>query len=218
VKKGKGFVPRTIATWQTDPTRQTEPDRDKALAGYIGAMLRQTRNAQGLTVIDVSELTGLSRGMVSKIENGQVATSLASLARMTEALGLTFSQLFRIYDSPLGGAQYTKAGEGIEVIRRGTKKGHTYHLLTHDHSRKQNFEPFLISMNDESEAFPIFKHEGTQFIYMLVGTIAYRHGKEVYTLNAGDALTFDARVPHGPEELIDVPIQFLAITIFEEIH
>lgn len=199
-----------------DPARQTEPDRNRALAGYIGAMLRQKRNEQDLTIGDIAQLADLSRGMVSKIETGQALTSLDSLARITGALNMTFSELFRFYDSPLGGADFTKSGEGLEVMRRGTKKGHTYHLLAYNVANQRIFEPFLISMNDESEGFPTFQHEGLQFIYMVKGVIDYRHGKEVYTLNVGDSLTFDARVPHGPEQLVKVPIELLAVTIFNE--
>ncbi|ROO24210.1 XRE family transcriptional regulator [Salinisphaera orenii MK-B5] len=204
------YVPRTLAT------RFTDSDRDRALERYIGTVLRQQRVERDLTIADVAGLAGLSRGMVSKIENGQVATSLDSLARLTEALGITFSQLFRDYDSPEGGAQLVKAGDGLEVVRRGTRKGHTYHLLAYNRGHQRNFEPFLISMDDESEAFPTFQHEGMQFIHMLTGEIEYRHGKHVYTLEAGDSFTFDARVPHGPERLVTVPLRFLAITVFDD--
>jgi uncharacterized cupin superfamily protein len=66
-------------------------------------------------------------------------------------------------------------------------------------------------MNDRSEAFPSFQHEGTEFIYMLHGKIAYRHGRNTYRLEPGDSLTFAADVLHGPEHLIEVPIRFLSI-------
>ncbi len=202
------YVPKTLAT------RVVDEDRQMGLESYIGTVLRQKRINQELTIADVAELAGLSRGMVSKIENGQVATSLDSLARLTSVLGLTLSQLFRDYDSPEGGAQHVKAGDGLEVVRRGTKKGHTYHLLAYNRGHQRNFEPFLISMDDESEAFPTFQHEGVQFIHMLEGRIDYRHGQHVYTLEPGDSFTFDAQVPHGPERLARVPIRFLAVTIF----
>ena len=204
------FLPKTLAT------RHVDEDRSHGLERYIGTVLRQARTAQGLTIAEVAELAGLSSGMVSKIENGQVATSLDSLARLTSALGLTLSQLFRDYDSPQGSAQLVRAGEGLEVVRRGTRRGHTYHMLAYSRGHQRNFEPFLISMDDESEAFPTFQHDGMQFIHMLQGRIAYRHGKQVYTLEQGDSFTFDARVPHGPEKLIQVPIRFLAVTVFHE--
>lgn len=204
------ILPKTLAT------RHVDEERSHGLERYIGTVLRQARITQGLTIAEVAELAGLSPGMVSKIENGQVATSLDALARLTTALGLTLSQLFRDYDSPQGSAQLVRAGEGLEVVRRGTRRGHTYHMLAYSRGHQRNFEPFLISMDDESEAFPTFQHEGMQFIHMLQGRIDYRHGKHVYTLARGDSFTFDARVPHGPEELVQVPIRFLAVTVFHE--
>ncbi len=205
------YIPKTLTT------RLTSDDRKMGLERYIGSVLRQARNAQSLTIADVAELADLSRGMVSKIENGQVATSLDSLARLTAALGLTLSQLFRDYDSPEGTAQLVRAGEGLEVVRRGTRSGHTYHLLAYNRGHQKNFEPFLISMDDESEAFPTFQHDGMQFIHILEGRIDYRHGSHVYSLAPGDSFTFDASVPHGPERLVQVPIRFIAVTVFDTV-
>jgi mannose-6-phosphate isomerase-like protein (cupin superfamily) len=149
--------------------------------------------------------------MLSKIENGQVAPTLDVIERTSTALGLTLGQLFQKYAVPDGSAQHVKAGQGMEVVRVGTKRGHTYHLLAYGRGPRKLFEPFLITMNDQSEAFPSFQHEGTEFIYMLHGKIAYRHGRNTYRLEPGDSLTFAADVLHGPEHLIEVPIRFLSI-------
>lgn len=190
-------------------------DGDRPLERYIGAVIRQARIDRQLTIADVARLAGLSRGMVSKVENAQVGPSLDSLNRITSALGLTLGRLFRDYESAEGSAQLIRAGDGLEVVGRGTRQGHTYHLLAYQRGRHTRFEPFLISMDDDSEAFPAFQHEGTQFIYMLQGQIDYRHGQTVYPLRTGDAFTFDARVPHGPVRLVEVPIRFLAMTVFD---
>lgn len=204
-------LPRTLATRRTDADGG---GRQLGLERYLGSVLRQARAEQGLTIAEVADLAGLSAGMVSKVENGHVSTSLDSLARITQALGMTLSQLFRDYDATESRAQLVKSGEGLEVVRRGTRNGHTYHLLAYDRGQHKRFEPFLISMDDQSEAFPTFQHEGTQLIYMLCGRIDYRHGNQVYALEPGDAFTFDAQVPHGPERLVEVPIRFLAVTVF----
>jgi hypothetical protein len=115
---------------------------------------------------------------------------------------------------PSGGAQLVKNGAGMEVVRRGTKRGHTYHLLAYDQGPKKSFEPFLITMDDASEVFPTFEHPGTEFIYMLHGKIEYRHGQQTYLLEPGDSLTFRGDIPHGPERLIELPIHFLSIIIY----
>jgi transcriptional regulator with XRE-family HTH domain len=184
---------------------------ERSLDHYIGSVLREHRLDQGLTLEDVARLAGLSRGMLSKIENGQVSASLDTLQRLVAALGTTLANLFRDYDVPEGSAQHVKAGEGLEVVRRGTKRGHTYHLLAYDQGPQKQIEPFLITMDDASEVFPTFKHPGTEFIYMLQGKLEYRHGRDTYLLQPGDSLTFKGSIPHGPERLIKVPIRFLAI-------
>ena len=117
----------------------------------------------------------------------------------------------RNYDVPVSGAP-RQGRPGIEVMHRGTKKGHTYHLLAYDKvPAPQFFEPFLITITDESEVFPRFEHSGIEFLYMLEGKLEYRHGQLTYVLEPGDSLTFRGETPHGPERLVDVPIRFLAI-------
>jgi transcriptional regulator with XRE-family HTH domain len=184
---------------------------ERSLDHYIGSVLREHRRAQNLTLEDVAKLASLSRGMLSKIENGQVSASLDTLQRLVSALGTTLASLFRNYDVPEGSAQHVKAGEGLEVVRRGTKRGHTYHLLAYDQGPQKQVEPFLITMDDASEVFPTFKHPGIEFIYILEGKLEYRHGRDTYLLQPGDSLTFKGSIPHGPERLIEVPIRFLAI-------
>ncbi|MGR8946640.1 MAG: helix-turn-helix domain-containing protein [Gammaproteobacteria bacterium] len=183
----------------------------EALSQFVGLELKQHRLNQHLTIQDVSELSGISRGMLSRIENGQATPSLDTLFRLSNTLGVSMSNLFKDFDAPEGDAKYVPKGEGMDVARRGTKKGHVYELLSYDQGPKKLFEPLLITLDDQSEIFPRFQHAGTEFIYMLKGKMDYRHGKQVYRLKPGDALTFDGNVPHGPEELLSVPIKFLTI-------
>jgi transcriptional regulator with XRE-family HTH domain len=179
---------------------------------HLGNFVRKYRLDQRLTLADVSARAGISRGMLSKIENGQTSASLSTLTKVARALGVTLSTMFSNYDVPVGGAQHVKAGQGIEVVRRGTKRGHTYHLLAYDRGpAPQFFEPFLITITDESEVFPRFEHSGIEFLYMLEGKLEYRHGQLTYVLEPGDSLTFRGETPHGPERLVDVPIRFLTI-------
>lgn len=192
----------------------TESINPGSLERYLGNTIRDIRQKLGLTIADVSTLAGISRGMLSKIENAQTATSLETLSRLAQALGVSLATLFRSYDVRVGSAQLVKGGEGMEVVRRGTKRGHTYHLLAYDQGPKKTFEPFLITIDHESETFPIFEHPGTEFIYMLEGCIEYRHGQNTYVLKPGDALTFEGDIPHGPEKLIQCPIRFLSVLMY----
>ena len=186
----------------------------KSLDRFIGNVIRELRLKDNLTIAEVAAQAGISRGTVSKIENGQVSTSLETLSKIAQALGVSLAHLFRHYNMPSGGAQLVKNGAGMEVVRRGTKRGHTYHLLAYDQGSRKAFEPFLITMDDASEVFPTFEHPGTEFIYMLKGRIEYRHGQQTYVLEPGDSLTFRGDIPHGPEMLIELPIHFLSTIVY----
>ncbi len=186
-----------------------------SLGSFVGAALKKQRQIQRLTIQDVADLAGISRGMLSRIENGQATPSLDTLARVCAAVSLSLSSLFKDHDTPDGIARHVPQGKGMVVVRRGTKRGHSYELLSYDQGPKKRFEPFLITLDDQSEVFPRFQHPGMEFLYMLKGQLDYRHGNQVYSLKPGDALTFEGDIPHGPERLVKVPIQFLAIIHYD---
>jgi transcriptional regulator with XRE-family HTH domain len=192
----------------------SEMDAPGSLERYLGITVKDLRQKYDLTIADVADRAGISRGMLSKIENAQTATSLETLSRLAHALGVSVATLFRHYDVPGGGAQLVKDGEGMEVVRRGTKRGHTYHLLAYDQGPNKSFEPFLITIDHESETFPTFEHPGTEFLYILEGRIEYRHGQNTYELAPGDSLSFRGEIPHGPERMIECPIRFLSIIMY----
>jgi len=188
-----------------------------SLDKHLGNTLRHLRLENGLTIAEVSKRANVSRGMLSKIENGLTSPSLEKLEQLANALGITLSKLFHDYDTPKGGAQYVKNGNGMEVVRRGTKSGHTYHLLAYDQGPKKLFEPFLISLEEESEVFAPFEHSGTEFIFMLEGRLEYTVGDERYVLEPGDSLTFNAEQPHRPETKLQMPIKYLAIIYYDSL-
>ncbi|MEM8562488.1 MAG: XRE family transcriptional regulator [Pseudomonadota bacterium] len=178
--------------------------------------VKKARLREGLKITDVAQMSGISQGMISKIENAQVATTLDTLQRLCDVIGLPMSKLLDDFDQQGGTANYIAAGNGIEVIGRGTDKGHTYHLLNYQRGASRRFEPFLVSMDDLSEVFPTFSHPGEEFIYILEGRLNYRHGNHIYEMKPGDSLVFDGEVPHGPEQLLEVPIKLLSFISYAD--
>jgi DNA-binding XRE family transcriptional regulator len=195
---------------ERDPTS----DAAASLAATIGSALRNLRASQGLTLADVAERAQISQAMLSRVETGAVSPSLDTLAALASALGADLASLFKKADTRPSDAQLVKRGEGLEVVRRGTKRGHTYHLLASDRGPRKTFEPFLVTLTNKSEIFPDFEHPGTELIHMLEGSLRYRHGSESYLLKPGDTLTFSGEIPHGPQTLIKLPIRFLSIIVY----
>jgi len=189
-------------------------DRSESPAIDLGRTARRLRESQNLTLADVAGRANISSAMLSRLETGRVSPSLETIVALSQALGVTASILMQRVGSDDGGAQLIRAGEGLETVRSGTRRGHTYHLLAAQRGPRKVFEPFLVTFTDRSEIFPGFQHPGIEFIHMLSGIIHYRHGRHTYVLKPGDTLTFRGDVPHGPERLEKVPIRLLSLIIY----
>ena len=180
----------------------------------LGRTARRLREGQNLTLADVAGLAGISSAMLSRLETGRVSPSLETIVALSRALGVTASALMQRIGDDDGGAQLIRAGEGMETVRSGTRRGHTYHLLAAQRGPHKIFEPFLVTLNDRSEVFPGFQHPGIEFIHLLSGILHYRHGRHTYVLRPGDTLTFRGDIAHGPERLEKVPIRMLSLIIY----
>ncbi len=190
--------------------QRSEPARE------VGAAARRLREAQSLTLAEVAQQANISTAMLSRLETGAVSPSLETLVALAGALGITPAALLQNVGDDDDSAQHVAAGEGLQVVRRGTRRGHTYHLLAAQRGPSKVFEPFLVTLTDKSELFPGFQHPGIEFIYILSGIIHYRHGRQIHVLRPGDSLTFRGTVPHGPEKLQKVPIRMLSIIVYAD--
>src|SRR5262245_42713879 len=202
-----------------DSSRDKDPGRsersDKLLIEAVGAQVKVLRQALNITASEVAQAANLSVAMLSKIENGQTAPSLATLQSLATALNVPITALFVKYDQKRD-ATYVKAGQGLVIDRRGTRAGHRYELLGHSLRSPLKIEPYLITLDASSDAYPVFQHPGYEFIYMLSGEVTYRHADRSYLLQPGDSLFFDAEAPHGPEELRQLPSRYLSIIVSQQ--
>ena len=179
----------------------------------LGAQVKVLRQALSITASEVAQGAGLSVAMLSKIENGQTAPSLATLQALAIALNVPITALFHQKFDQKRDATFVKAGQGLVIDRRGTRAGHRYELLGHSVHSPIKIEPFMITLDETSDAYPVFQHAGYEFIYMLSGEVTYRHADRSYLLQPGDSLFFDAEAPHGPEELRRLPARYLSIIV-----
>ena len=180
------------------------------LAVAIGHQVRTFRRKQNMTAADCAKQANLSPAMLSKIENGNASPSLTTLHSLSRALDVPLTGFFKHFEEQRG-VCHTRAGEGVVIERRGSRVGHLYELLGHGIGKQMAIAPHLVTLTDESEEFPLFQHTGIEFIYMLEGEVDYQHADEQFHLRPGDSLFFEADVPHGPAELIKLPIRFLSI-------
>src|SRR5216684_5441770 len=188
-------------------------DATPTLESEIGAEVRRLRKSFDLTVSELGAASGISTGMLSKIENGSISPSLSTLSALAKALNVPIAGLFRETGEQRD-CSFVKAGTGVRIERRGTKAGHLYDLLGHSLAGEIGVEPYLITLSEGAVPYTHFRHAGFEFIYMLSGKVNYRHADRSYAMEPGDALFFDAAARHGPEKLTKVPTQYLSIIIY----
>jgi transcriptional regulator with XRE-family HTH domain len=181
----------------------------------IAANVRALRQRYELSVTELAERVGISKAMLSKIENAQTSCSLGTLARLSAGLDVPVTALLRGADAEREAA-YTKAGGGPAITRNGTKQGHAYELLGALRGEHKRLECLHVTLNEDSEVYPLFQHPGTEFIHLLEGVMDYGHGRSTYRLSPGDSLTFDGEGPHGPVALVELPVRFLSVIAFPD--
>ena len=170
-----------VANLGQDPHDTLIGEREKVLEVAIGREVRAFRKQKDITVAELASMTGLSIGMLSKIENGNTSPSLSTLQTLANSLSVPLTSFFRRFEEQRM-AVHTKAGEGVELEREGTRAGHQYNLLGHIGANTSGVivEPYLITLSEQSDVFPVFQHGGIEAIYMLEGKVDYRHGDEVF--------------------------------------
>lgn len=189
-------------------------DIPRSLEVAIGTEVRRLRKSLDLTVAELGAASGFSASMLSKIENGTISPSLATLKALAASLNVPISRLFAESEERRD-CSFVKSGEGTRIERRGTKAGHQYDLLGHSVKGDVVVEPYLITLLDDAVPYTHFRHAGVELIYMLSGKVRYRHGDNSYLMEPGDTLCFDAAARHGPEELVEAPMRYLSIIMYQ---
>ena len=192
-----------------------QPVEELELETAIARNVRRLRLQAGLSVGDMAARVGISKAMLSKIENAQTSCSLSTLARLSTAFDVAVTSLFRGADVERS-AVYVKAGEGAEIVREGSREGHEYELLGSLRGEHKRLECLLVTLTEKSVTQPLFQHPGTEFLYMLEGVMDYAHSRSVYRLSPGDSMQLDGEGVHGPVDLIELPVRFLSVIAFPD--
>lgn len=164
----------------------------------IGSQIRNLRNQRELTLQELSDLTGLSKPNLSQIENNIVTPPIATLLKISTALGVPIGTFF----------QKTNQKSNMVVVRKedryGIAKGphishigYQYEPLAYPKVDK-NMEPFIVHMENRDPGEIVFNnHKGEEFLFVLDGQLEFQCGDNTIVLDEGDSLYFDSSIPHG---------------------
>ncbi|MDR1637410.1 MAG: cupin domain-containing protein [Treponema sp.] len=169
-----------------------------------GERIAELRKTYAITLEMLAERSGLSAGLIRRIEEEGHIPDLAPLLKISRALGVRLGTL--LDDHSELGPVITRQGGAEESARfitglpgekssaDTTHQGLIFKALAADKGGR-HMEPFIVDIQNDSEQKKS-AHEGEEFIYILSGTLALEYGKDSYTLEAGDSVYYDSIVPH----------------------
>lgn len=179
----------------------------------VGERVRDARRALGLTMAQFAEVAEISLGMVSKIEHGQTSPSLSTLTRLAHAAEVPITAFFRGLDEEHD-VVIVRGGERMEILHEGTRPGHVYEDLGSLRGPNRIIEPMMVTLESSDDTFPLFQHEGVEFLHVLEGAMDYGYGPKTYKLGAGDTIQIHGEVAHGPVALIELPVRFMSVKVY----
>ncbi|WP_321417101.1 XRE family transcriptional regulator [uncultured Desulfobacter sp.] len=179
----------------------------------ISESIKNLRTARQLTLQDLADRTGLTKGYLSKVERSKKAPPYSTLNKIAAGLDIELTSLLAGDASPVKDVRLFLSKKEKRPLIRETDifAGYDYEPLAEGKPGK-NMEPFIIHA-----PFAInrtYTHEGEETIHVLDGRLEFHYGDEVYNLNVGDNIYFDSIVPHVGKSLGRSKAKLLVVIYF----
>lgn len=161
----------------------------------IGRKIREIRQRNDLTLEDLAQKTGLSKALLSKIENGKVSSPVSTYSKIAKNLNVEIGSLFKEENEPR--FLLVKNSEYHEKESKVGLHGYDFHSLSSKWPNK-NLNTFILTYHPTKyKASPRFTEDVEEFIYVLEGILEFHFLEKHYELKPGDCLFVDGSYPHG---------------------
>ncbi|OEH92055.1 helix-turn-helix domain-containing protein [Bacillus solimangrovi] len=175
----------------------------------IGSTIREIRKRKQITIVQMSEGTGLSKGFISNMENNNTSPSIHTLQTVANFLGIPLPYLL------------LEKEQKMRVVRKNERQYTTMqkenlkieHLTSKGGLRMMHVEfPPGASTGDQSHS-----HEGEECHVVLKGKVLAEQGGDSFILEEGDSFSWSASVPHYVENIGNEPAVIL-IAIYTDVE
>ncbi len=165
----------------------------------INTKIREFRKKQGLSLQELSDMCGLSKGYLSKIERSKDAPRIAVLQTLANAFKIPITDFFE------SGIRKPQSSQNLDLVKKAdwrkhealsNSAGYYYEPLVND-SENKFMTPFLLRIRKGKTV--IFSHDSEEFIFVANGMIRFHYESKVYKLEKGDSIYFDSRLDHAFE-------------------
>ena len=171
--------------------------------------LKLLRKQLGMSLQDLAEKTDLTKSYLSKLERGLSTPSIAVAMRLSSALHVDVERLFS-EEAVKDGIVLVKATDRIPLGRRDSPMKSHYEVIVGNATGRHNHTFIVTPASDFSKA-EFKEHEGEEFLFVHKGRIEINFASQLFVLSAGDAVYFNAQIPHKIRSLGSRPAQALVV-------
>ncbi len=170
-----------------------EPTKD---VEDVGQRIQKIREEKGLTLEELSRLTGFDVQFLSSLEKNEAQPQLGTVIKLSKALDSAFGRLV----SGIGDKLYsiTRKNERRTVARSTSKTGkrqvYTYKSLAPE-VKGRHMEALIVQLEVDPDK-EISVHEGEEFIFVLDGIVVLEIGDDKFELEPGDSAYYLSTTPH----------------------
>jgi transcriptional regulator with XRE-family HTH domain len=173
---------------------------------WLGRAVRRLREDRGLSLKQLAERAGVSESFVSQVERGVANPSVASLRRISDALGASIASLF---EGPVRTGRVVAASQRRQLLH--PKRKWQDFLLTPEGTKRLQVILSIIESGEGSGDEPYQHGSDEECVVVLKGSLEFGVGDETYLLGEGDSITFESRLPHWNRNPGDVKAEVLWI-------
>jgi len=162
----------------------------------IGPKIRALRKAKNLGLVQLGEHTGLSPGLLSKIERGQLVPTLPTLQRIALVFGVGLERFFEVGERPAYAV--VRRRDRMRLPDAPGKPTPSYFFESLDFPvTDRRMEAYLAEFPAGAPPSPPHEHPGVEFAYVLSGRLGIRIEEEAPVwLESGDAIYFESAASH----------------------
>ena len=175
----------------------------------IGKRIREFRLKKNLTLQELADKSGYSKGYLSKVEKSEKAPPVATLSVIARELGVSVSVILG-EETKNDSICLVRQNERTLMAKTGEEFGYAYEALANPYPNK-HMEPFVLSYPSDDALKHTFQHDGEEMLFVLQGQMRFQYHNSEFILNKGDCLYFDSSVAHTGEPIGDEPLKTLIV-------
>jgi transcriptional regulator with XRE-family HTH domain len=184
----------------------------------ISQKIKSIRKEKGLTIQDVADHAGVTKGLISQIENSRTIPSLLVLIQIIKALEVDLNFFFN--DISLEGREapiLVLRKEEYSKFEKEPASGYAYERIFTRKIKAGAVDFVILEIQPGSER-DFVTTDAFEFKYIIQGKVTYFFRDQTIILNEGDSMLFDGRLEHNPVNEGNIPVKMLVVYFFENLE